>query len=144
MALLKGNTLVNRNGEDVPADEALKGKQLVLFYFSAGWCPPCRAFTPLLKDFYAAIKDDDSVSLEIVFVSRDKSEKDMLTYLKDHHGDWLGVKFSDPVADELKQKFNLTTIPLLVVTKPDGTLVTREARNDVTNKGVAAVKDWLN
>ena len=52
MDSLKGQTLVKSDGSSVPADSALEGKDLVLYYFSAHWCPPCRQFTPLLKDFY--------------------------------------------------------------------------------------------
>ena len=78
MALLDGVAFVNQSGESVPAS-SLSGK-IVLVYFSASWhahhrpwsfhlellffaavfhpplplrCPPCRAFTPKLKDFYA-------------------------------------------------------------------------------------------
>jgi nucleoredoxin len=45
-------TLVKSDGSFVSADSALEGKDLVLYYFSAHWCPPCRQFTPMLKDFY--------------------------------------------------------------------------------------------
>jgi thiol-disulfide isomerase/thioredoxin len=31
-------------------------QELVLYYFSAHWCPPCRQFTPLLKDFYEEVR----------------------------------------------------------------------------------------
>lgn len=34
--------------KDVNAAEHLKDKVVVL-YFSAHWCPPCRQFTPVLK-----------------------------------------------------------------------------------------------
>ena len=53
MELINGKAL--QRGADlsqVNANEALAGKQLVCFYFSAHWCPPCRQFTPILKDFY--------------------------------------------------------------------------------------------
>ena len=56
MELINGKAL--QRGADlsqVNATEALAGKQLVCFYFSAHWCPPCRQFTPILKDFYEVI-----------------------------------------------------------------------------------------
>ena len=56
MDLIKSKTL--QKGSDfvkVNADEALKDKKFVGFYFSAHWCPPCRGFTPVLKDFYEVI-----------------------------------------------------------------------------------------
>jgi thiol-disulfide isomerase/thioredoxin len=40
-------TLETKAGKSVSASEALAGKTVVL-YFSAHWCPPCRAFTPQL------------------------------------------------------------------------------------------------
>ncbi len=53
MDILKGKTLKKRDGSSSATETALKDKKLVLFYFSAHWCPPCRGFTPKLKDFYA-------------------------------------------------------------------------------------------
>ena len=52
MDLLAGKSLYRADGSSVSADVALANKKVVLFYFSAHWCPPCRAFTPVLKDFY--------------------------------------------------------------------------------------------
>ena len=46
--LLKGDKLVLHNGSKVSAEKHLKNK-LTALYFSAGWCPPCRQFTPKLK-----------------------------------------------------------------------------------------------
>uniref|UniRef100_A0A1I7RHR8 Thioredoxin-like_fold domain-containing protein n=1 Tax=Bursaphelenchus xylophilus TaxID=6326 RepID=A0A1I7RHR8_BURXY len=46
--LLKGVQVVLPDGKKVNGEEHLKGK-VVALYFSAGWCPPCRAFTPKLK-----------------------------------------------------------------------------------------------
>ena len=52
MDLIKGATLKKADGSSHQAEAALQGKSVVLIYFSAHWCPPCRAFTPVLKDFY--------------------------------------------------------------------------------------------
>ena len=48
---LLGSKLVSSTG-DVSTSDALSGKKAVALYFSAHWCPPCRQFTPMLKDFY--------------------------------------------------------------------------------------------
>lgn len=50
----------------------LDGKY-VLLYFSAHWCPPCRAFTPVLKQTYGALRAQGK-PLEVVFVSSDSSK----------------------------------------------------------------------
>merc|ERR1712233_58132 len=99
---LKGAKLIKADGSTVEADSALAGKDLILFYFSAHWCPPCRGFTPVLKDFYGEVE-----GLEIVFVSSDRSPND------------------------LKQKYGVSGIPFLVVVKADGTLVTKDGRAHV-------------
>merc|ERR1712047_124608 len=75
MDSLKGAKLVKADGSSVEADSALEGKDLILFYFSAHWCPPCRQFTPMLKDFYEEVDNEDIVS-----------------YMKESHGDWLATE----------------------------------------------------
>jgi len=138
MDSLKGQNLVKSDGSSVPADSALAGKDLVLFYFSAHWCPPCRQFTPMLKDFYEEVE-----GLEIVFVSSDRSPEDMQSYMKESHGEWLAVEHDSVVANNLKQKYGISGIPTLVVVKLDGTVVTKDGRSHVMGKQPsAAVKDW--
>ena len=52
MEILKGQQLLKKSGAVVDADQALAGKKIICFYFSAQWCPPCKAFTPVLAEFY--------------------------------------------------------------------------------------------
>ena len=60
-------------------------------YFSAHWCPPCRGFTPKLIDYYngwqAAKKD---TTLEIIFVSSDRTAEECEEYYKDMP--WVALK----------------------------------------------------
>ena len=139
MDLIKGTSLQKADGSSVPADTALAGKAVVCIYFSAHWCPPCRAFTPVLKDFYEEVADE---GVEIIFVSSDRSPQDMVSYMKESHGDWFGIPHGSEVGQELKKKFGVSGIPCLVVLKADGSLVTKEGRNAVQSKGPGAVKDW--
>lgn len=91
-----GRALVNKDGDVIDPEVALRNK-VVGIYFSAGWCPPCRDFTPILCDFYTELVEEADVpaQLEIVFVSSDKSTEDMVEYYHDMHGDWLALPWTD-------------------------------------------------
>merc|ERR1712173_130419 len=125
MDSLTGQQLIKADGSSHAAEAALDGKDLVLYYFSARWCPPCRQFTPMLSDFYGEVSDD----LEIVFVSSDRSPDDMISYMKESHGDWCGVEHNSALANDLKQKYGVQGIPMLVVVKKDGSVVTKDGRS---------------
>ncbi|XP_067839320.1 nucleoredoxin-like protein 2 isoform X1 [Heptranchias perlo] len=91
-----GHTLVTKDGEEVDPEEGLKNK-VVGIYFSGGWCPPCRDFTPLLCKFYTELTQgtEPAAQFEIVFVSSDRSEDDMANYMGAMHGDWLALPWQD-------------------------------------------------
>ena len=90
----------------ISADSALEGKKIVAFYFSAHWCPPCRAFTPMLKDAYEEYLEE-SEDLEIIFVSSDRTSDDMKSYMQEAHGKWLAVPHDSELGKALKSKFAL-------------------------------------
>ena len=52
MDILKSLSLIKADGTKKPSSEVFDGKDIICIYFSAHWCPPCRGFTPILKDFY--------------------------------------------------------------------------------------------
>eukprot|EP00439_Symbiodinium_sp_Y106_P069509 s1977_g11.t5 len=106
-------------------------------YFSAHWCPPCRAFTPALKQFYESLKQEGQ-EVEIIFVSADKSEadfKDAVEYFHNEHGDWLAVDFSAAAErDKLSKQFGVDGIPSLIVVDSKGKAADGiEARKDVAS-----------
>merc|ERR1711976_24417 len=139
MDSLAGVTLKKADGSTVPAETALNGKEVVCFYFSAHWCPPCRAFTPVLKDFYQEVSAE---GVEIIFVSSDQSEADMISYMKESHGDWYALDHGSEPANKLKEKYGISGIPSLIVVKKDGTIITKDGRSDVQGKGPSSVKNW--
>ena len=59
---LKSSSLQKADGANASAD-CLNGKAVILIYFSAHWCPPCRAFTPMLKDFYEVRRPLQSIAM---------------------------------------------------------------------------------
>jgi thiol-disulfide isomerase/thioredoxin len=131
----------------------------VALYFSAHWCPPCKKFTPVLKDMYEEVNAGGSKALEIVFVSSDDDAACQKAYMDEMHGDWLTIKYDSPLRDELKQKYGCFAgkeqenwpaverkqgIPSLVVISSDGEPVDcgLTGVKAVTEKGPAALKEW--
>jgi nucleoredoxin len=83
------------NGNLKPFDAAaLKDVKYFAFYYSASWCPPCRAFTPKLVDFYKSFKAQHP-NFELIFVNHDQSADDMLAYMKTDGMAWPAVRFDD-------------------------------------------------
>lgn len=142
MGYFKDHKLKNKSGELVDAEGALQNK-VILVYFSAHWCPPCRMFTPTLKDCYDQLMEDEC-QIEIVFVSSDRSEGDMNSYFQEHHGDWLVVPFDDKVLiDAMKKECKVSGIPKLAVVDENGRMLYDGARNDVqATQPKLAFKKW--
>jgi len=138
MGLLAGAKL-RKGGNSISAEEALINKGIICFYFSAHWCPPCRQFTPILKDFYEEVGE---LGVEVIFVSSDRSASEMVNYMKELHGDWLAVEHDSNLAQALKTKFGISGIPALIVCRKDGTLITKSGRQDVQTAGPQALQRW--
>jgi len=125
-----GDSFLKQDGSTV-GREALEGKTLGL-YFSAHWCPPCRGFTPKLKEFYAEYKAKDP-NFEIVFVSSDNDEAGMLDYFKNDHGDYLALPYDKRNAKaELGSMFGVAGIPTFAVIGADGKTLNANARGKVS------------
>jgi nucleoredoxin len=74
-AAMFSDGLTDAQGKSVSLD-SLQGK-VVGVYFSAHWCPPCRAFTPLLVKY----RDAHQADFEVVLVDLDHSAKEMQEYM---------------------------------------------------------------
>ena len=134
-----GNNFESKDGNNDGA--SLKSAQLIGIYFSAHWCPPCRNFTPVLAEFYNKVNADGKI-FEIVFVTSDRDEKSFKDYLS--HMPWIAITFGSQEIKDLKTKYQVSGIPKLVVVNPDGSLVSADARNDVTKLGKEAWSSWVN
>merc|ERR1712108_42051 len=94
--------------------------------------------------FYEKDKaNDDNGKLEIIFMSADKNHDDMISYMKESHGDWYALEHDMKVIRELGTKYNVGGIPTLVVLKGDGTLISANGRGDVEAKGSDVMKEWM-
>ena len=130
-------TLIKSSGKTVDTQLALKGK-MVAFYFSASWCGPCRSFTPTLVKFYK--KAARKKNVEIVFVSSDKTEEAMKTYMKKMP--WLAIDFNEKERTAFKNEMKVNGIPTLIVFDENGKIISKNARWDVVVLGSKAVEAW--
>ncbi|XP_020539218.1 probable nucleoredoxin 1 isoform X2 [Jatropha curcas] len=125
--------VIEKTGSKVPVSE-LAGRN-VLLYFSAKWCPPCRAFLPKLIEAYKEIKEKDS-RFEIIFVS---SDRDQSSFEEFYSGmPWLALPFGDERKTILQKKFKIKGIPAAIAISSSGKTVTKEAKEHLTAYGADA------
>lgn len=134
-----GEKLVKADGSTVSVD-TLAGKTIGI-YFSAHWCPPCRGFTPVLVKTYNAIVEAGK-PFEIVFASSDRSKKAMAGYMTEMSMPWVAIPFGSENKGKLSKKYGIRGIPSLVIIDPNGELISKNARGDVSRKGAAAFDAW--
>ncbi|CAF1217219.1 unnamed protein product [Rotaria sordida] len=113
--LFDGHILNKSNKEVDLYGKKYKGK-IIGLYFSAHWCPPCRAFTPLLNELYNEYHKEKK--FKIIFISCDNDEKSFNSYYKDMP--WLTLDFNErKKKEELLKKFHVNGIPKLVLLDGD-------------------------
>jgi len=136
---LFGQELKNAKKKDVSVDTLTD--KLIGVYFSAHWCPPCRAFTPKLVKFYNALAKENK-AFEIVFVSSDRSKDAMYEYMTELKMPWLALPFGDKHKNILSKKYGVRGIPKLVILDSKGDLITGNGRNFVTGSDTAIYDKW--
>ena len=55
----------------------------------------------------------------------------------------MAIPYGDSRVMEVKQFYAVTAVPVLVVLRKDGTLVTTNGRNDIYALEEEAIKHWL-
>lgn len=118
----------------------LSRKQIVGLYFSANWCPPCRAFTPKLSEAYkkiSAIKP-----FEVVFVSSDHDEAAFAAY----HAEmpWVALPFAEgKLKTKLSKRFKISSIPALILLDGEtGSVLSRDGCSVVEGDPTGKMFPW--
>eukprot|EP01124_Arcella_intermedia_P018879 TRINITY_DN25_c0_g1_i4.p1 TRINITY_DN25_c0_g1~~TRINITY_DN25_c0_g1_i4.p1 ORF type:complete len:424 (-),score=74.95 TRINITY_DN25_c0_g1_i4:42-1265(-) len=100
-------------GKDGKVEVAsLKEKEAVGIYFSAHWCPPCRAMTPKIVQTYNVLKSAGK-AFEVIFASSDNDEHSFKEYYAEMP--WLAFPWKDGRIDELSELYEVEGIPTFVV-----------------------------
>jgi nucleoredoxin len=117
------HSLVKFTGRNVESIDAssLEDARYVAIYFSASWCPPCRAFTPSLVNWYNRNKASNP-HFELIFVSSDNSAADMENYMKAYSMEWPALAFNKRNVGSLV-RYKGSGIPCLVLIDETGTVL---------------------
>ena len=99
-----------KNGKTKLSD--IKNSPLIGVYFSAHWCPPCKAFTPLLSKFYKLANEKEK-QIEIIFISFDRDEKSYKEYYDSMP--WLSFPFKSEKKEVFAKDFSIKGIPALLI-----------------------------
>ncbi|CAG0915043.1 unnamed protein product [Notodromas monacha] len=141
MDILKGKLLMNKEGDHVPVEEALEDKSIIALYFGASSCPPCKAFTRFLREFYQELREEEA-SFEIIYVSLDKTRADFTNFYTNCHGDWYAIPSDEETATQLRRFCNIIAIPQLVLFHSSGILLSGNGKADIWEYGNQAWDAW--
>jgi nucleoredoxin len=116
-----GGDLVSLQGGKVKKHDAAPLSQAKYFaiYYSAEWCPPCRAFTPDLVKWYERTKPENP-QFELIFVSSDRSEGEMEKYITGDKMPWPALEFSKKRSNRTLTQYAGNGIPCLVFVDAQG------------------------
>ena len=116
---LSGKLVAPRGKSVVPFDATnLPKAKYIALYFSAGWCPPCHQFTPLLVNFYNEMKPKHP-EFEVVLMSLDRGQNAMEKYMIESAMPWPAMRYNALQTSPLF-KYGGPGIPDLVVLNAKG------------------------
>ncbi len=105
-------------------------------------CGPCKQFTPVLAQFYADMNKKGK-KFEIVFVSRDNTEEQFVSYFQ--RMPWLAVTLDNLqyCLEATNAKFSVKGIPYLVVLDgSDASIYTLEGRQKIAQDQYGLEFPW--
>jgi nucleoredoxin len=134
--------LIGRDGRELNSDVISK-KPYLFIYFSAGWCPLCKKFTPQLARFYE--KHYQNGDFEVMFVSSDKSPDEMRKYWATAGMHGVALKRECPRSYELTHQFGASDggIPCVVLLGPGRKLIASGFKDGRYLGPDAALKRYL-
>jgi nucleoredoxin len=126
---LAGTKVYDNKGVESQIENIIRDNDVIGFYFSASWCPPCRTFTPVLIEAYNKLRAEGK-RLEIIFASSDKDQASYSAYFGKMP--WKSLKFKSPMKEHLSARWEVEGIPTLVFLDKSGKTISKNGRNLVS------------
>ncbi|XP_050300947.1 nucleoredoxin-like protein 2 [Anthonomus grandis grandis] len=80
--------------------------------------------------------------IEIIYVSSDTDEKAYKYDFTIKQGPWMAIPFKDPVATELRYKYDISSLPTIIVVNKEGHIITRNGRSELEAIGINVIVTW--
>lgn len=138
--MLEGQILINKDIQSFTASRLLKNIKIVVYLFTASFVDCGDLLEKLIGIYHENQKRKSGI--EVIFVSADNEE---IEFYKEFttHGPWLGIPFKNDVAVELRWKYDVTSLPqVIVVRKDDGLVITRKGREELLKLGINVLVTW--
>lgn len=119
--------------------QVVSGK-IVGIYFSSSGCRGCLIFSRLLIPFYEKHND----LFEVVLAGYDETEEKMYAYMHDYDMKWPAIPFDSQSKADAKLRYEVTSIPALIILGPNGQVLTKDGVKDVERLEDQAITYWLN
>lgn len=124
------------------SNDFLKARYTIL-YFGARWCPDCRAFSPSLVRAYDA-QPKGAARFEVLFVSQDRTGKEMLQYMANEKMKWPALAFEKVAgAADLKKLYSGHGIPCLTIIDQKGAVVLQSKSDKDAAQTLKQLQDLL-
>ncbi|GAA6220147.1 nucleoredoxin-like protein 1 [Lates japonicus] len=120
--------------------------RIVLLFFASSECEKCQEFVPVLNQFFKRLKDPAYIEypklLALIYISLDQSEEQQERFLKELHKKVLFLAFEDPYRKELQAMFKVKDVPTVVVLRPDRSILSPNAVQDICRFGSDCFRNW--
>lgn len=109
---------------------------IVALYFTASYCPPCRIFTPQLVEFQS------QYNIPVIVIGRDKTQQAYDEYMLEQPNHYYVDYNLIQRRNELADKFNIVTIPKLIILDKQQNVVTSNGRVEIQENSKLAITKW--
>ncbi|CAK6968380.1 nucleoredoxin-like protein 1 [Scomber scombrus] len=120
--------------------------RIVLLLFASTENEKCQEFLPIVNDFFKRLKDPAYIEypklLTLIYISLDQSEEQQERFLKEMHKRVLFLAFEDPYRKELQAMFKVKDVPTVVVLRPNGSVLSPNAVQDICRLGLDCFSNW--
>lgn len=143
--IVKNNSKREEYDTDHEVNLRLRNKIIMLLFASAD-CKQCLDFAPTMKEFFTHLIDefyvDRASQLAMIFVSLDDSEEKMDEYLNKLPKKCLFLNHDDPFRRKLETMFDVKEHPTVVVLRPDCSVISTNAVQEINDLGVDCFQNW--